>query len=61
MGVFNAERYLVEAMGSILNQSFSDFEFVILNDGSTDKSGEILRVRHHVIHAFGCSAKSDAD
>ena len=43
MGVFNAERYLVEAMGSILNQSFSDFEFVILNDGSTDKSGEILR------------------
>jgi GT2 family glycosyltransferase len=43
MAVFNAERYLVDAVESILHQSFGDFEFVILNDGSTDESGKILR------------------
>ena len=43
MAVFNAERYVVDAVESILHQSFRDFEFVILNDGSTDKSGKILR------------------
>jgi GT2 family glycosyltransferase len=43
MAVFNGERYLVEAVESILHQSFRDFEFVILNDGSTDESGKILR------------------
>jgi len=43
MAVFNGERYLIEAVESILHQSFRDFEFIILNDGSTDESGEILR------------------
>ena len=43
MSVYNAERYLEEAIDSILNQSFSDFEFVIINDGSTDRTSEILR------------------
>jgi glycosyltransferase involved in cell wall biosynthesis len=41
MAVFNAERYLADAVESILHQSFRDFEFVILNDGSTDESGKI--------------------
>jgi glycosyltransferase involved in cell wall biosynthesis len=41
--VHNAEPYLAEAVESILNQSFSDFEFLIINDGSTDRSLEILQ------------------
>ncbi len=43
MPVYNAERYLAEALDSILVQTFSDFEFIILDDGSTDTSLEILR------------------
>ena len=43
MAVFNAERYLADAVESILHQSFRNFQFVILNDGSTDGSGKILR------------------
>jgi len=42
MSVFNGERYLREAMESILSQTFEDFEFLIINDGSTDRSREIL-------------------
>lgn len=42
MSVYNGEKYLREAVESILNQTFRDFEFIIINDGSTDKSGEIL-------------------
>jgi len=42
MPVYNAAHYLPEAIESILNQTFSDFEFVIINDGSADESAEIL-------------------
>jgi glycosyltransferase involved in cell wall biosynthesis len=42
MPVFNCARYLQEAIESILNQTFQDFEFVIVNDGSIDASPEIL-------------------
>ena len=43
MSVYNAERYLAEAIESILNQTFRDFEFLIVDDGSTDRSPEIIR------------------
>jgi glycosyltransferase involved in cell wall biosynthesis len=43
MPVYNAERYVGEAVESILNQSFTDFEFIIINDGSTDRSLQILQ------------------
>jgi len=43
MPVYNAERFLREAVDSILAQTFRDFEFLIIDDGSTDGSGEILR------------------
>jgi glycosyltransferase involved in cell wall biosynthesis len=46
MPVFNAERYLREAVESILNQTFSDFEFIIIHDPSTDKTAEILQSFH---------------
>ena len=43
MPVHNAARYLDESIGSIVNQTFTDFELVILNDASTDRSESILR------------------
>lgn len=43
MPVYNTEKYLWEAIESILNQSFSNFEFIIIDDCSTDKSYEICR------------------
>ncbi|MGJ8642781.1 MAG: glycosyltransferase family 2 protein [Luteolibacter sp.] len=42
MPVWNGEAYLREAVDSILNQSFRDFEFLILDDGSTDSTPKIL-------------------
>jgi glycosyltransferase involved in cell wall biosynthesis len=39
--VYNAEKYLREAIDSILSQTFSDFELIIINDGSSDRSSEI--------------------
>lgn len=40
--VYNAADYLAEAIESILNQSFQNFELLIINDGSTDNSKEII-------------------
>src|SRR2546421_3927927 len=42
MPVYNGEKYLAAAVESILAQAYRDFEFVILNDGSTDGSMRIL-------------------
>jgi glycosyltransferase involved in cell wall biosynthesis len=42
MSVFDGEAYLTKAIESILDQTFSDFEFLIINDGSTDETGSIL-------------------
>lgn len=40
--VYNAQLFLKEAIDSVLQQSFSNFELIIINDGSTDKSHEII-------------------
>ena len=42
MSVYNGEAYLREAIDSILDQSYSNFEFLIINDGSTDESHKII-------------------
>lgn len=43
MPVYNGALYLQEAIDSILNQTYKDFELVIIDDGSTDDSQEIIR------------------
>jgi len=43
MPVYNAAPYIAEAVRSILEQTFTDFELLIFNDGSTDASGDIIR------------------
>lgn len=42
MPVYNCEPYLKEAIDSILNQTYADFDFLIINDASTDKSEDII-------------------
>lgn len=46
MPIYNGEAYLEEAMRSILSQTFTRFEFILVDDGSTDASATI-------VHAFG--------
>ena len=43
MSVYNGEKYLSEAIESVLNQTYKDFEFIIINDGSSDSSLEIIK------------------
>jgi len=42
MSVYNGANYLKEAVESILNQTFSEFEFIIIDDGSKDETWDIL-------------------
>jgi len=56
MPVYNTESYVAEAIESILQQTFRDFEFIIVDDGSTDNTPTIMESyacsdeRIHVIH-----------
>ena len=43
IAVYNSEKYIGQAVESILNQSFQNFEFIILDDASTDSSYEICQ------------------
>lgn len=42
MPVYNGEKYLKKAIDSILNQTYTNYEFIIINDGSTDNSENII-------------------
>lgn len=52
--VYNKEKYLSKTIESVLKQSFTDFELILVNDGSTDSSEEIIKTfndtRIHYIH-----------
>src|SRR5215472_7274711 len=43
MSVYNCEEYLPACIDSILTQTFEDFDFIIVDDGSTDRSAEIIK------------------
>lgn len=43
MSVYNSEQFLKEAIESILNQTYKNVEFIIINDGSEDNSSEIIK------------------
>jgi len=40
---YNGGAWVAEAIGSVLDQSFSEFEFIIIDDGSTDETNEIIK------------------
>lgn len=43
MPAYNAEKFIEEAIRSVLNQTFTNFEFIIVNDGSTDSTEQIIQ------------------
>jgi len=43
MSAYNVEKYIAESIESILNQTFRDFELIIINDASTDKTLDIIK------------------
>jgi glycosyltransferase involved in cell wall biosynthesis len=43
MPAYNAEAYISEAIASVLRQTFRDFELLVVNDGSTDKTEDIIQ------------------
>ena len=43
MSVYNGENYLREAIESVLNQTYTNFKFIIVDDGSDDNSHDIIK------------------
>ena len=66
--VYQAEKFLKKCVDSILSQSFTDWELLLVDDGSTDKSSEICRtyaeqdarIRYHQKENGGVSSARNA-
>ena len=43
MAVYNEEDYVAKAIVSVMEQTYKPFQFIIVNDGSTDKTADILK------------------
>ena len=50
--VYNGEKYIDDAIQSIFSQNYQPIELIVINDGSTDNTGEILRGYGQKIHVF---------
>ncbi len=40
---YNAENYIAQCIESVLNQTYSDFQYIVIDNGSTDRTGEIIQ------------------
>ncbi len=40
---YNAENYIAQCVESVLNQTYSDFQYIVIDNGSTDRTGEIIQ------------------
>jgi glycosyltransferase involved in cell wall biosynthesis len=49
---YNRERFVVEAIDSVLNQSYTDFEIIIIDDGSTDNTKDVLKAYEDKIRYY---------
>lgn len=66
MPTYNAERYIEEAIQSVVNQTFTDWELLVVDDCSTDRTGDIVlkfsdsdkRIRYFKQHINGGAARS---
>ncbi len=54
---FNRADFLKESIGSVLSQTFTDFELIVVDDGSTDHTGEVAR-EFPRIHYVSCPVNS---
>src|SRR5215471_9275789 len=50
--VFNGERYLSETLDSILAQTYRPLEIVVVDDGSTDRTADVVASYHDEVHYF---------
>lgn len=53
--VYKVEEYLPQCIDSILAQTFTDFELLLVDDGSPDRCGEICEEYAGRIRGYGCS------
>ncbi len=60
--LYNKEKFVTKTINSVLDQTFTDYEIIVINDGSTDNSEQIvlsytdLRIRYFATHNRGASA-----
>jgi len=57
--VYNRDQYVGEAIKSILAQTFTDFELLVIDDGSTDSSREVVRAYHDPRICLGCNETNE--
>ena len=58
MPVYNGEHYVREAIDSVLNQTFKDFELIVINDGSTDGSAQVIESYRDSRIIFLCNSEN---
>jgi glycosyltransferase involved in cell wall biosynthesis len=54
MPAYNAEAHIAKAISSILAQTYKNFKFVITDDGSTDKTIDVINSFDHLYGSNGC-------